>query len=86
MKDNITYGACAVIMTIAGVTQVNELFQLIQVIAGVISALFAIAYTIYKWYNKSKADGKITRQEIEELADDISNTLQGKEEDKNDKI
>lgn len=80
MKDNITYGACAAVMTIAGVTQVNEMFQLIQVIAGVISALFAIAYTIYKWYNKAKADGKITKQEIEDLADDISDVLKDKEE------
>ena len=82
MRDNITYGACATVMTIAGITQVNELFQLIQVIAGVVSALFAIAYTIYKWYNKAKADGKITSQEIKELGEDISEVLQCKEEDK----
>ena len=81
MKDNITYVACATVMTIAGVTQVNEMFQLIQVIAGVISALFAVAYTIYKWYNRAKQDGKITTQEIKELGEDISNCLQDKEEE-----
>lgn len=80
MKDNITYGACATVMTICGVTQANELFQLIQIIVGVVSGLFAIAYTIYKWYNKAKADGKITSQEIKELGEDISNVLKDKEE------
>lgn len=81
MKDNITYGVCGSIMAICGITQVNELFQLIQVIVGVVSGLFAIAYTIYKWYNKAKADGKITSQEIRELGEDISKVLQEKEED-----
>ena len=81
MKDNITYGVCGSIMTICGITQVNELFQLIQVIVGVMSGLFAIAYTIYKWYNKAKADGKIKSQEIRELGEDISKVLQDKEEE-----
>ena len=81
MKDNITYGACATIMTIAGVTQVNEMFQLIQVIVGVVSGLFAIAYTIFKWYNKAKADGKITPQEVKELKDDLEDVLKDKEEE-----
>ena len=80
MKDNITYGVCATIMTIAGVTQVNEMFQLIQVIVGVVSGLFAIAYTIFKWYNKAKADGKITPQEVKELKDDLEDVLKDKEE------
>lgn len=81
MKDNITYCSCGGIMAICGVMQVNELFQLIQVIVGVVSGLFAIAYTIYKWYNKAKADGKITSQEIRELGEDISKALQEKEEE-----
>lgn len=43
--------------------------------------IFTIAFTIYKWYNKAKEDGKITKEEIEDLADDISEAL-GKTEDK----
>ena len=80
MKDNITYGTCAAIMTVAGITQVNELFQLIQVIVGVVSGIFAIAYTIYKWYTKAKKDGKITTEEIDELKDDLQNLMEDKEE------
>lgn len=80
MRDNITYGVCASIMAVCGITQTSELFQLIQVIMGVISALFAIAYTIYKWYNKAKADGKITKQEVKELIDDIADVTKEKEE------
>lgn len=80
MKDNVTYGVCASIMTVCGVTQVNELFSLIQVIVGVVSGLFAIAYTIYKWYNKAKADGKITPEEIKELKDDLTDAMKDKEE------
>ena len=80
MKDNITYGTCGTIMAIAGITQVNELFQLIQVIVGVVSGLFAIAYTIYKWYTKAKKDGKITVEEIDELKDDLGNIMKDEEE------
>ena len=80
MKDNITYGTCGAIMAIAGITQVNELFQLIQVIVGVVSGLFAIAYTVYKWYIKAKKDGKITPEEIDELKDDLENIIKDKEE------
>ena len=79
MKDNITYGICGSIMAVCGITQTSELFQLIQVIIGVISALFAIAYTIYKWYNKAKEDGKITKEEVKDLIDDLQDTLQDKE-------
>ena len=80
MKDNMTYGVCGSIMAVCGITQVNEMFQLIQVIVGVVSGVFAIAYTIFKWYNKAKQDGKITPQEIKELKDDLENVLTDKED------
>ncbi len=65
---------------ICTIVQTNEIFQFIMLILSILSTLFTLAYTIYKWYNKAKEDGKITKQEIEDLAEDVSEVLNNKEE------
>ena len=90
MKDNIVFGSCATICAICGITQTSEVFRLIQVILGVIASVFAIAYTIWKWYRKatredSKGGKKITKDEVDELFEDINRTIEIKEEDENDR-
>jgi len=83
MKD-YTLGAVGSISSwIFTIVQTNEVFQFVMLILSIMSTLFTLAFTIYKWYNKAKEDGKITRQEIEDLAEDISESLGNK--DKEDK-
>lgn len=65
---------------ICTIAQTNEIFQLAMLILSIVSTLFTIAYTIYKWYNKAKQDGKITPEEIKELGDDLQECLKDKEE------
>lgn len=53
------------------VSQTNEVLQTIQIILACVTFLVTISYTIWKWYKKAKEDGKITKDEVEELVDDI---------------
>ena len=60
--------------------QTNEIFQIVEMILAIISFVVSIGYTIYKWYHKAKADGKITQEEVKELMDSVTKLT-----DKNDK-
>lgn len=62
---------CCVVATVLTVAQTNEIFQLVSLILTCIATLTAIGFTIYKWVKKAKADGKIDKEEIEELVDII---------------
>lgn len=62
--------------------QANEILQIIQAILTVIGLLVTIAYTVWKWYRKAKADGKIDEEEVDELAEDLKNIKEGKKDDR----
>ena len=80
MKDNILSAIGSVSSWVLTMAQTNETFQLIMLILSILSTLFTIAFTFYKWYNKAKEDGKITKDEIEDLTKDISEALKNKED------
>ena len=61
--------------------QDNQIFQIISFVLTTLSVILTIAFTIYKWYNKAKEDGKITPEEIDELADDLENIKKGNNKD-----
>ena len=88
--DLIVIGSSAMIQTICGITQTNEVFQRIQIIVATISGVMAGIYygskfliKLIKWLKKSKQDGKITIEELDEL-DKIVDTIKPKEEIDND--
>ena len=64
------------------IAQTNEIFQCVMLVLSILSTMFTLAYTIYRWYNKAKEDGKITSEEIDELRDDISGIFNDNKEDK----
>ena len=53
------------------IIQTNELFQLISLILTCVASAISIIYTFILWYKKAKEDGKITKEEIEELKEKI---------------
>ena len=58
--------------------QTDEVLRWISFGITLLSALITIAYNIYKWWRKSKEDGKISMDEVDELVDivkDGSDTL-----------
>mgnify|MGYP006390372439 CR=1 FL=1 len=88
--DWVVIGSSAMIQTICGITQTNEVFQRIQIIVAIISGVMAGLYygskfliKLVKWFKKSKKDGKITIEELDEL-DKIVDTIKPKEEIDND--
>ena len=84
MKNNLNMGFLGSATSwICTIVQTNEIFQCVMLVLSILSTLFTLAYTIYKWYNKAKEDGKITKEEIKELADDISEIVT-KEDNKNE--
>lgn len=77
-NDYLTYVG-SVFGTICTALQTDEVLRYIQLGLTILSTLFAIAFTIYKWWKKASEDGKITKEEIEDLTDDISDVLNDKE-------
>ena len=82
--DGIIVGASAFIQTICGIAQTSDIFQLIQVIVGSVSGAITLIYfmvkvviTIVKWYKKSKEDGKIDNDELDELENIVDNMREG---------
>ena len=71
-SDHIMFATSLSIQTVCGITQTNELFQLIQIIIGCISGAVVLAYTIWRWYKNAKKDGKITEDEVDDLFEQIT--------------
>ena len=46
--------------------QENPVIQIISFCLTILSVLVSLAYTLWKWYRKAKADKKITEEEVEE--------------------
>lgn len=54
----------------AGVAiQTYDVFQWIQLGLAIACSLVLLAYRIWEWYKKAKADGKIDKEEIKEVFD-----------------
>lgn len=88
--DLVVIGSSAMIQTICGITQTNEVFQRIQIIVAIISGVMAGLYyaskfliKLVKWVKKATKDHKITNEELDEL-DKIVDTIKPKEEIDND--
>ena len=84
-KDSIAGFSICGFETVLTVTQTNEVFQTASIILTCISTLVVIAYTIWKWWKSatdenSKGGKKITKDEVDELFDDINRTIEIKED------
>lgn len=68
--------------------QTDEVLRWISFGFTLVSVILTIAYNIWRWYRKSKEDGKISMDEVDELVDivkDGSDTISNiTKEDKND--
>ena len=49
--------------------QPNEVLQTISLIITIIGGLITISFAIYGWYKRATADGKIDKEEVDELKD-----------------
>lgn len=61
--ESVTNGG----MYVLTLAQTNEIFQLVELILSITMTLFIIGVNVWSWWKKAKADGKIDKEEIEEL-------------------
>lgn len=85
MKHDIISWSGTAFGTILTAIQTDQVFQYISLGLTILSTLVAIAYTIWKWWKKAKADGEITPDEINEVIDDVKNIIDDKEKGEQDK-
>lgn len=76
------------IQAILTAVQTDEVLRWISFGFTLFSVILNIAYNVWRWYRKSNEDGKITKDEVDELVDivkDGSDSLTNiTKEDKND--
>lgn len=71
-KEVASYGANILSAIFTGI-QTDEIFQIVNLVLTILATIFSISFTIYNWYRKAKEDGKITKEEVDELIDDLKN-------------
>lgn len=70
-SNGASYGA-DMIGAVFTAVQTDTTLQIISLVLTIVATVFSIAFTIYKWYKSAKADGKITKDEIDELIDELN--------------
>ena len=91
MKNNpVEWIGCG-IATILTAIQTEHVFQIISLVLTCIATLVTLAFTIWKWWKNAKADGKIDKDELEELgnivtdgAKEIKESLKKEESEKSE--
>ena len=61
-----------------GLSQGKEMLSYIQLGLGILATIVSIAFSVWKWWKKASADGKITKDEIKELSDELKDKLDDK--------
>ena len=70
----INYVASA-IACITTAIQTNEIFSYVSLSLTVLSIVVSLAFTIYKWYKVATSDGKIDKEEIDDLMHNINDSI-----------
>lgn len=65
--------------------QTNQVFQIIELVCSVCLTLLIFAYRLWKWLKEAKADGKIDKNEIEQLGEIVEDTKEELDKHKEDK-
>lgn len=55
--------------------QTNEIFQIVELVLSIIISLLIIISKIRNWYEEAKQDGKITKEEIQQIGNDIADDV-----------
>lgn len=77
MNKNIIGATFGTAMSAVGTgVQTNELLQTVSLVITIIGSLITIGMAIKTWYDKAKADGKFTKEEIKEGVDIIKDGVE----------
>lgn len=87
MQNDYQSYICNGVGVVFSAIQTNEVLSWVSWIITLIATLLSISFTIWKWWKKASSDGKISKEEIDELGDiveDASDKLnQGDKHGKN---
>ena len=75
MKDNNIFAWAGSGVTIMTGVLSQEVFQYVLLVLGILSAAFSLFVNVYTWWKRAKEDGKITKEEAEELKDIVDKHL-----------
>ena len=78
MKDELIVGGFGTSLSVIGTaTQTNEVLQTISLVVTIVGAIISmIIVPLISWWQKAKKDGKITKEEIQEGIDIISDGVE----------
>ena len=77
MKEFISITGNGISYVLASI-QSNQVLQIIEFVFSAILTLTILAYRIWKWVIEAKKDGKITKEELDELGQIIEEETKGK--------
>ena len=60
------------------IAQNEALLKYIQLGLGIVATLLSLAFTIWKWWKKAKEDGKIKKEEVDDLIDKLNDDIDDK--------
>ena len=73
MKKEMIGAICGNIMSVVGTaTQTSEVLQIVSLIISIIGGLITISMPFVAWFIRARKDGKIDKEELEELNDLIN--------------
>lgn len=75
LKDEIVCLSGNAISWTLTASQTKEVFEIVQIIASIIVSLLTVAYIVWKWFKKAKADGKITADEVVDLVNQVKEEI-----------
>ena len=68
-------------MYVLTITQTKEIFQIISLVLSILISLLIITGKVINWWKKAKEDGKITKEEIEEIVNNVGDDIDKINED-----
>ena len=76
MKDNNAISWVTSAITFITGLAVEDVFRVVLLILGCVSALVSLSYNIYCWWKKATKDGKIDEKELDEAKKMVDNTIE----------
>ena len=71
-KFRVDYVFDGIALALAGV-QVEEVMKWVQLALGIVATIISLAFSLWQWWKKAHADGKITEEEIKDGIDILKN-------------
>ena len=62
--------------------QADEVLKWVQLAITILSSAIAMSFTIWRWWKKASEDGKITKDEVDDLMEDLDQIVNKEEGDK----